>query len=80
MPACDGPMQKAHLIAQQVLNREGLYADRWRPAVWVWACQKHHTAFDDACTIRLPRAAIPTSTERFASDHKLTWYLDRTYR
>jgi len=71
-------MQQAHLIPKQLLRREHL--PLWKKAVWVWACADHHAAFDNARSIRVPRTAIPQSTEQFAKRHELTWYLDRHFR
>lgn len=85
MPPCSGRLIKAHLIPQQVLKREGV-EDVWRDAWWVWACGGptgcggHHGMFDMARTLRLPRLAIPRSTERAAGDIGLGWWLERTYR
>lgn len=71
-------MQQAHLIPKQLLRREHL--ELWNQATWVWACATHHVAFDSSRTIRLPRKAIPQSTEQFAKRNKISWYLDRNYR
>jgi hypothetical protein len=59
----------------------------WDPAVWVWACggphgnAGHHGMLDHQGIgpIRIPRAAIPERTERFAELVGLGWFLDRTY-
>jgi len=71
-------MQQAHLIPQQLLRREHL--PLWKRATWVWACASHHQAFDKARTIRVPREAVPQSTEQFAQRHMLVWYLDKRFK
>lgn len=78
MPPCGGPMQQAHLIPRQLLRRNNL--ELWNQATWIWACANHHGAFDTSRTIRVPRKAIPQSTEEFAKRHGISWYLDRTYK
>jgi hypothetical protein len=52
---------------------------------WVLACGGpqgnggHHGAFDQARTIRLPRAAVPPLVEGLALELGLDWWLDREY-
>lgn len=79
--SCEGRMQKAHLIRAQVIRRE-VSRDKtvlWTPAVWRPACYRHHMMLDHAKTLTIPRSAIPAETERWAAEHGLTWWLDRTY-
>lgn len=83
MPPCDGELVKCHLIARQLLRREG--APPWDGRVWVWACGGpmgnggHHGMLDHTRTLKLPRSAIPEHTEAFAMEYGLTWWLTREY-
>jgi hypothetical protein len=86
MPPCIGRLIKAHLIPKALLRTHALGDFMWADPVWVWACggptglAGHHGALDASKRLRIPRAAIPRSTERFCAKHGLTWYLERTYR
>jgi hypothetical protein len=85
MPSCDGRLVKCHLIPRHLLRHTDGVLDLWDPATYVWACggpmgnTGHHGLFDGSRTIRLPRSAIPQSTENYAQTFGLEWYLDRTY-
>ena len=83
---CHGQLIRAHLIAQQVLKREG-HADAIDdPRSWVPACggltgsAGHHGAFDYARSIRIPYEKLPAGTIQLADELGLAWYLERNYR
>jgi hypothetical protein len=81
---CDGQLVKAHLIAAQVLRREGLKDHVWDEAVWRPVCGGlsglggHHHAIDGR-SLRIPRERLPEALEAFAAEHGLEWFLSRTY-
>jgi len=89
---CDGRMQKAHLVRQQVIYRElrtkltnggttvnGARETAWDNRAWRPACYRHHTMLDQSRTLRVPRSAIPEDTEQYAEGLGLGWWLDREY-
>jgi hypothetical protein len=51
----------------------------WDERTWRPACHRHHTAFDQSKTLRIPRSAIPADTEQYAREWGFGWFLDRTY-
>lgn len=78
---CEGRMDRAHLIAQQVIKREvgrskTVLQD---PRVWVPACRGHHFRFDYSRTVRLRRDQLPAGVEEYAAEHGLGWRLDHDY-
>lgn len=85
--SCDGRMDRAHLISQQLMKRElrtsprivELAAILGDPRGWVPACRKHHGAFDVARTIRVPRSSLPVGVEDLALELGLEWWLEREY-
>lgn len=79
---CDGVLQRAHLVRQQVLRRE--VGEGWRkaaadPRSWVLMCFKHHGQLDYSRTLKIPREVLPVEVEEFARKHGLLWWLDREY-
>lgn len=83
---CDGRLVRVHLIPKQVIKREAPAADVWDRRCYVMACggpmgnSGHHGMLDFTRTIRIPRRLLPPELEEFASEHGLTWWLDREYR
>jgi hypothetical protein len=81
---CDGRMDRAHLIPRQLMRRE-LKGRPDLPALlvdgrgWMPACRKHHSAFDTARTLRVPRYALPEAVERFAEGLGLLWWIEREF-
>jgi hypothetical protein len=43
------------------------------------ACRAHHSAFDTARTLRVPRSSLPEAVERFAEGLGLLWWIEREY-
>lgn len=82
--ACDGPMDRAHLIAKQRIKRELRGQEDlmdqavWHPAVWVWACRRHHGDFDNK-RMRFGRGDVPAQVEAYAEALGLTWSLDADF-
>lgn len=73
----DGQPDRAHLIKQQRLKRalksRGLskaeiQAIVWDERIWVWACRKHHSDFDELRLVLL-ESDYPASVHEFAADH-----------
>lgn len=78
--SCEGRMDKAHLLPKSRLKKEHVPAEAlWDPRVWVPACRKHHSAFDVARTLRVPRSALPVGLVRYAEDHGVGWLVDRDF-
>jgi hypothetical protein len=77
---CDGPMDRAHLLAKQSLKREVSADPRlvWHPSLWVWACRRHHVDLDNH-VFRIGRGDLPEATELAAEILGLGWLLDREY-
>lgn len=82
---CEGPAcHKAHLLKQQTIRRafpRGVKVPAkvlWDPRVWRRACRRHHHDFDNGRLV-VPRESVPEDTERFAAEHRLSWYLDKRY-
>lgn len=78
---CDGPMDRAHLVEQQRLKKEG-HADLCRdPRTWKWACRRHHGMFDGfRRQMRVPRSAIPGELVVLLESIGLMWALERDRR
>lgn len=76
---CEGRLERAHLIPQQLMKREGLRDHVTDPATWVPACRRHHTMLDVSRTIRVPWDNLPEATIVFAADHGLMPWLEREY-
>jgi hypothetical protein len=77
---CQGPMDRAHLIAKQRLKREVSGDPRlvWHPSLWVWACRRHHGDFDNR-VLRVGRGDLPVGLEGAAEILGLGWMLDADY-
>lgn len=82
--ACDGPIDRCHLIPKQRIKRELRLAPSdvvrvvWDPRAWVPGCRWHHGQMD-AYAVRLRREDLPAGTEEFAVEHGLVWSLERDY-
>jgi len=91
---CGGPLERAHLIRQQVIIRELRLAKPklagsaeqqrsfrivWDERAWVWACARHHHALDKSRRLRIARSDLPPGVEAFAARYGLRWYLAREY-
>jgi hypothetical protein len=86
---CDGRLRKCHLIPRRLILREVpaevAAGAVWDPRCWIWACggptgvSGHHGMLDTSRTLRIPRSHLPAELEDFAAEHRLTWWLDRTY-
>jgi hypothetical protein len=81
---CDGRMDRAHLLPRQLMRRE-LKGRPDLPALlvdgrgWMPACRAHHSAFDTARPMRVPRSSLPEGLESFAEGLGLLWWIEREY-
>jgi hypothetical protein len=76
---CSGRMDRAHLVPQQLLRREGHAALCPDPRLWKPACRLHHGMFDGYTGVVVPRDALPVELEELCLAIGLDWYLDRRY-
>jgi hypothetical protein len=77
--ACEGRMDRAHLVEQQTLKKEGHPELCPDPRTWVPACRWHHTQFDGHFGVQVPRSALPVELEKLCEEIGLGWYLDRRF-
>jgi hypothetical protein len=82
-PPCEGRLVRVHLIAQQILKREG--GEPGDPRSYVLACGGltgvggHHGDFDSTRKLRVPYAALPADLRALADELNLDWWLRRNY-
>jgi hypothetical protein len=77
--ACEGRMDRAHLIAQQVLRREGHPEACQDRRSWVPACRWHHSQFDNYRGVVVPREMLPAGFLELCEEIGLSWWVDRRY-
>jgi hypothetical protein len=86
---CEGRLIRAHLIPRQLFLRVLLPSQAvkaiYDPRSYVLACGGptgvggHHGELDHSRTLKIPRWAIPETTEALAAEYELTWWLTREY-
>ena len=80
--ACAGRMDRAHLVEQQRLRKEGQGELCPDPRTWRPACRRHHNLFDQYRPgIIVPIEAVPEDLVELLEDVGLGWALevDRRY-
>lgn len=87
---CEGPLQRAHLIRAQVIEREvdAEFETLWDPRCWVPGCERHHRMLDHSRQIRIPRETVPAAVFEYATEKDpvtrtgcaLSAWLEREYK
>lgn len=76
--ACEGRMDRAHLVTCQLLRREGHEVLIPDERTWVPACRLHHTWFDNY-VLSVPPTALPQAFLELMEEIRLDWWVDRRY-
>lgn len=76
---CEGRMDRAHLVKQQRLVKEGHAELCEDPRTWKLACRRHHTMWDNYRGLVVPRSAVPAELETLLDGVGLAWLLDRRF-
>jgi hypothetical protein len=76
---CQGPTDRAHLVKQQTLRREGHSDLIDDPRTWVPACRFHHGIWDSYGAVVVPRDALPEAVEALMEQRGLGWALRRRF-
>lgn len=76
---CQGRTDRAHLLKQQTLRREGHSDLIDDPRTFVPACRLHHSVWDSYGAVVVPRSAVPASLEELCEERGLSWALDRRF-
>lgn len=76
---CAGRMDRAHLIPQQLLKREGHDDACGDPRSWIPACRLHHSNFDNRSGVIVPWSALPRSFIDLVTELGLMHWTERRY-
>lgn len=82
---CDGSLIRAHLVKQQVLEREGHARRRHDSRSWVWCCGGptgiggHHGMLDSSKRLRIPPNMLPPGFVALMKEIGMEWYVDKHY-